>query len=147
MPVLYLQESVKKSIRPIMPIWITTGKKAVFTVLSGGTSGSFGPFVVKLKNNTPVLLKIDPDPPLSEEVSSAGHIGFFIVKDRLIKDFPLYKSDDANCCPTAGLRYILYKWKNNLSRFVVERTINLESEWLNKTYDESSKEAARRFGL
>ncbi|MDD2731977.1 MAG: hypothetical protein PHI53_02155 [Candidatus Pacebacteria bacterium] len=123
-------------------------EEAAFTAFSGGSSGSFGPFVVKLKNNVPVQLKIDSDPPISEEIGSSwGHVSFFIVKSRLIKYFPLYKSGDANCCPSAGLRYILYKWDNSLSKFVAEKAINLEPEWLNKTYDESNEEAIKRFGL
>ena len=39
------------------------------------------------------------------------------------------------------------KINNNLSKFSIDKTLNLESEWLNKTDEESSSEATKRLGI
>jgi len=38
-----------------------------------------------------------------------GHDEFFIVGNRLIRRFPLYRENDGNCCPSGGHLLIYYK--------------------------------------
>ncbi len=46
----------------------------------------------------------------------AGHGSFGIDKPKLIFSFPVYKSDDPNCCPTGGKSTITFNWDG--SKFV-----------------------------
>ena len=82
----------------------------IFTTSAG--SGSVGSLLAystnKKKSLTPIYL-----PEISEDTKNGqgymGHDRFTIVGNRLVRTFPIYNKDDANCCPTGGKRTVAYQ--------------------------------------
>ena len=37
-----------------------------------------------------------------------GHDDFAITKNTLLRHFPIYNEEDANCCPKGGIRQLEY---------------------------------------
>lgn len=42
-----------------------------------------------------------------------GHDSIYVEDNRLVREFPLYKKDDSNCCPTGGKVRLTCTVKNN----------------------------------
>jgi hypothetical protein len=125
-------------------------EEAIFTVSTTGTSGSFGPFVVALRNGVPAQLKLYDSTTTNEYGTTGEYWGgtsFFIIEDKLVEYFPLYQSNDSNCCPSAGLRYVLYEWENSLPGLRIAKAINLGPEWIKGIHREANQEAVKELGL
>ncbi len=76
------------------------------TIASGGTAGDIGFAVFRA---TPDGWKV--------ALARGGYkVGLFRVGGDLVSSQPIYKSNDANCCPTGGFDHSRYHW--NGTRFV-----------------------------
>lgn len=51
-------------------------------------------------------------PPLPEPLTSEyrGHDYFLLHDDRIIREYPIYRDKDPNCCPSGGLRRQFYRF-------------------------------------
>ena len=88
------------------------GFPEVYVYVNSAGSGSYGSLVAYASNRnksmTPVFMPdITEDKKLSE--GYMGHDEFTIIESSLGRRFPVYKKEDANCCPKGGTRQIEYK--------------------------------------
>jgi hypothetical protein len=80
------------------------------TVFSGGTAGDIAWIVLR---STPAGWKLS--------LARAGYkLGLFRLAGDLAVSQPIYRKNDANCCPTGGFDHTRWHW--NGKRFVVVRT-------------------------
>jgi len=81
------------------------------SVLSAG-SGSYISLIAYSVNNKKSMTSIYLRPLAEEDKNSSigymGHDTFKIVDNRLVRHFPIYLKEDANCCPTGGTRELEY---------------------------------------
>jgi hypothetical protein len=86
------------------------------TIASGGTAGDVGW----------VLFRAIPTGWAVVKTSSGYKLGLFRTGGDLVNIQPIYKSNDANCCPTGGFDHTQYHW--NGKSFVMARN------WHTKTF-------------
>ena len=101
----------------------------IFTISAG--SGSIGSVLAYSSNKNQSLTPIYLAELSSDKVHGAGYMGhdsFAIAEDKVIRSFPIYKKDDANCCPKGGTRVLEYK------------LVAGEAGWLLKIAKSTSKE-------
>jgi len=82
----------------------------IFTTSAG--SGSYGSIIAYSSNNNKSISEIyfpEIDPKNKAFKGYMGHDGFSIIKNRLIRRFPIYKENDSNAKPTGGMRQFMYK--------------------------------------
>ena len=82
----------------------------VFTTSAG--SGSYGSVVAFSSNQNKSLSEIyfPEDTPQNNTFKGyMGHDTFSLGKNRLLRDFPLYKKSDSNAHPSGGVRELEYK--------------------------------------
>lgn len=90
------------------------------TIASGGTAGDVGFVVFR-------AVPFPGGPGWKVALRRDGYkLGLFRVDDDLVSSQPIYRKDDANCCPTGGFDHTRYRW--NGTRFVVARS------WHTKTF-------------
>ena len=84
----------------------------VFTKCAG--SGGFGEAFVYEWDE--IELEERKLPPLSsdEKIGYMGHDIFKVEDNCLIREFPIYREGDANCCPKGGRRKIIYSFRDNV---------------------------------
>jgi hypothetical protein len=86
------------------------------TIASGGTAGDIGFVVFRA---TPAGWRV--------ALTSGGYkLGLVRIGGDVVATQPIYKSNDANCCPTGGFDHVRYHW--NGSRFARARV------WHTKTF-------------
>jgi len=88
------------------------GFPEVYVYITSAGSGSYGSLIAYASNRnksmTPIYLsELTDDRKLSQ--GYMGHDEFSIDKNSLVRKFPIYKKEDANCCPKGGTRQIEYK--------------------------------------
>lgn len=90
-------------------------EEAVVSVASGGTAGNIAVFVFGYgAGGLRELLREMPP-----EEAYGGHISAHLESGQLVLSWPIYGPDDANCCPSGGLRDRYYRWDG--SALVLER--------------------------
>lgn len=129
----------------------------ILSIYGGGTGGSGRPYIVKLSKeddkNTLTYLEKQKEFTNDEYEGYSGKMGFDIVNNQLIESFPIYMGSDANCCPSGGLRYVLFKWSPENNELIVDKVVSLEYEWYLKikkgeiTFDDAREEAIKLLGL
>lgn len=85
------------------------------TIASGGTAGDIGILVFRaLPKGWAVALK-----------HPGYKVGLFQVGGDVVTSQPIYKSNDANCCPTGGFAHDRYRWSGG--RFVLLRSYHTKT--------------------
>jgi len=88
------------------------GSPEIYVYINSAGSGSYGSIVAYSANNKKSISEIYL-PAIEDDkknsVGYMGHDGFSIIKNTLTREFPIYKQDDANCCPKGGTRKLEYK--------------------------------------
>jgi len=105
------------------------GSPEIYVYVNSAGSGSYGSLVAYSANNKKSLSEIYLAPLEDDKKNSVGYMGhdkFSIAKNSLIRSFPVYKKDDANCCPKGGTRQLKYRlvqgeatWQLKLSRSMI----------------------------
>ena len=54
-----------------------------------------------------------PESKKLDQLGYEGHDGFRLDGQTIVRTFPTYKSDDANCCPTGGEARAVYRFEAN----------------------------------
>jgi len=106
-----LQDSIRES-DPVAQVFNGTIGKAgtlFFIATKSGGSGSYGNLFgyqagVKGWKKLPALPELEK----KSGTQYMGHDTFYISKNYLVREFPLYKADDANATPTGGKMVIQY---------------------------------------
>jgi len=88
------------------------GSPEIYVYLTSAGSGSYGTLIAystnQKKSMSPICLA-----PLEDDKGNAkgymGHDQFFIVGNRLVRHFPIYKEGDTNAEPTGGIRQLVYE--------------------------------------
>lgn len=55
-----------------------------------------------------------------------GKVDIKIAGGRLVEEFPIYRDEDPNCCPTGGIRKFVYRW--NGKAFVPDKVEDVPAE-------------------
>ena len=85
------------------------------TIASGGTAGDVGFAVFRsISSGWQVAL-----------ARNGYKLGLFRAGNDLVSSQPIYRKNDANCCPTGGFDHTRYHW--NGKRFVVARSWHTKS--------------------
>lgn len=87
-----------------------TGGYDVLNILTISSQGK----IIELPWDTPRIGNAD------EKIKRKASLG--IQNKKLIYRVPVYRDEDANCCPSGGTVTIFYEWRNN--KFGVERIEN-----------------------
>jgi hypothetical protein len=99
------------------------GSPELYVYVTSAGSGSYGSLVAYAANKGKSLTEIYL-PPIEESKKAAkgymGHDEFAVVKNSLIRRFPLYKSTDINAAPTGGTRQIQYKLKAGEASWILQ---------------------------
>ncbi len=88
------------------------GSPEIYIYINSAGSGSYGSIVAYSSNNKKSISKIYLPAINNDKKNSIGYMGhdkFSITKNTITREFPIYKKDDANCCPKGGTRHIEYK--------------------------------------
>jgi len=88
------------------------GSPEIYVYVNSVGSGSYGSLVAYGSNNKKSLSEIYLPPLENDEINSEGYMGhdtFKVIESRLIRQFPVYKSNDSNANPTCGTRKLQYK--------------------------------------
>ena len=88
------------------------GSPELYVYVTSAGSGAYGTLVAYSANKKKSLSGIYLTPLKDDKKNSVGYMGhdkFSITKNTLTREFPIYKKDDANCCPKGGMRKIEYK--------------------------------------
>lgn len=80
-----------------------------------GTGGSdlYGVFTRSVSDETVELAVSDAGVKKADD-QLRGHFDINIVDGNLIKEFPIYRDKDFNCCPTGGTRRFVYRWNGKV---------------------------------
>jgi hypothetical protein len=110
-----LGEHTLKASEPISDAWLedldTNQKPELIVVTTSAGSGSYA----RLRIFTPATenaLNIIEPPALSEGLNGEyrGHDRFRIRDGVIVREYPLYRKNDPNCCPSGGLRRLFYRF-------------------------------------
>lgn len=82
-------------------------QEVIVPVTSGGTLGNIAVFVYSADRLKELLRELPP------EEARFGHIRAEVDGMQLSISWPVYGPDDANCCPSGGLRVRTYRWDGN----------------------------------
>jgi len=88
------------------------GSPEIYVYVTSVGSGSYGSLVAYSANRRKSLSEIYLPPLTEDKVVSKGYMGhdeFAVVKDVLIRRFPVYRATDTNARPTGGIRELQYK--------------------------------------
>ena len=88
------------------------GSPEIYIYVNSAGSGAYGTLVAYSANNKKSLSEIYLPPLENDKKNSVGYMGhdeFTIIENSLARRFPIYKKDDANCCPKGGTRQLQYK--------------------------------------
>ena len=105
------------------------GSPEIYVYVNSAGSGSYGSLVAYAANRKKSLSEIHL-PPLDEDAKAAkgygGHDEFRIVKNVLVRRFPLYRENDRQSKPTGGARQIQYQLKAGEAGWILQavRTID-----------------------
>ena len=95
------------------------GSLEVVIWTSSTGSGAYGDLLFYEVVDSRLQRYVLPDSKLLEEHGFAGHDGFEISGDRILRSFPVYGPADANCCPSGGEATATYRLVAN--RLELER--------------------------
>ena len=101
------------------------GFDELYVVTRSAGSGGYATIYAWSSNNdksvTPVYFRELPEKE-QEEVFKGymGHDSVYVVKNRLIRKFPVYKDGDANCCPSGGIKVVKYALKQGEASWLLE---------------------------
>jgi len=87
------------------------GSPEIYVYIHSEGSGSYGRLVAYSTNNKKSLSEIYLPSLKYDKINSIGYMGhdtFSVNQNSLIRRFPLYTKDDANCCPKGGTRQLEY---------------------------------------
>ena len=99
------------------------GSPEIYVYVTSAGSGAYGDVLGwNAEPFLPIALQpIDPNDPAVR--GHMGHDRFGIVHNQFIRQFPVYRDSDPNCCPTGGMRKLEYRlvpgasvWKLQLIR-------------------------------
>lgn len=88
------------------------GSPELYLFVTSAGSGAYGSLVGYSANNKKSLSEIYLPPLEDDKKASQGYMGhdtFTLTKNRLVRRFPVYLKEDANCCPKGGTRQLEYK--------------------------------------
>ena len=88
------------------------GSPEIYVYVNSAGSGAYGSLVAYSANNKKSLSEIYLAPLADDKKNAVGYMGhdaFTIIESTLARRFPVYKKEDANCCPTGGTRQLEYK--------------------------------------
>ena len=88
------------------------GSPEIYVYVNSAGSGAYGTLVAYSANNKKSLSGIYLSPLEDDKKNSVGYMGhdeFTIIENSFARRFPIYKKDDANCCPKGGMRQLQYK--------------------------------------
>ena len=88
------------------------GSPEVYVYVQSAGSGSYGSLVAYSANNLKSVSGIYLAELADDARASRGYMGhdeFTIVKDRLVRRFPIYRESDTNAKPTGGTREVTYQ--------------------------------------
>jgi hypothetical protein len=95
------------------------GYSELFLFTQSAGSGSSGTVYGFASDKDKRLVKIGIKPNTEEEYSEGGdlegymgHDSYHFEKGMLIREFPVYKSNDSNITPTGGTKEVYYKYRN-----------------------------------
>lgn len=107
------------------------GFQEVYIITSSAGSGSYatiyGYASNKDKSATPIYVR-----PLSEDDLKTddslfkgyrGHDSIYVSEKQLLRKFPVYLEDDANCCPSGGHRTLTYQLVKGEASWQLEWTL------------------------
>lgn len=101
-------------------VWLTRLNKnhkgeIVIVTRSVGDSSRLGNLLIYSIDNNNALTPVTYNPDLGTMMNGndRGRDSFYVQGNQLIRQFPLYASDDANCCPTGGRIRVHYDMKND----------------------------------
>ena len=107
------------------------GSPELYIFVSGAGSGSYGDVVAFAVNRKKSMSRIhfpEVDPNDKSFQGYMGHDEFRIEKGYLVRRFPLYRTDDPNCCPGGGHREIYYRLVPGEAMWQLKAVKTVESE-------------------
>ena len=87
------------------------GSPEILVFANSAGSGSYGSLVGYAANRRKSMTQIYLPPILGNSPEGRGYMGrdtFRVDGRRLLRSFPIHRTDDPNCCPTGGTRTIEY---------------------------------------
>jgi len=96
----------------------------IYTTSAG--SGSYGSVIAYSTNKGKSLSQITfPETAGNSKIGKGymGHDKFSLEGNTLVQEFPIYKKEDPNCCPTGGTRHIQYKLEKGEAseQFIIDK--------------------------
>ena len=88
------------------------GSPEIYVYVSSAGSGAYGSLVAYSANHKKSISEIYLAPLEEDKKNSVGYMGhdvFTVIESTLARRFPVYKKEDANCCPKGGTRQLAYK--------------------------------------
>lgn len=82
-------------------------QEVIVPVTSGGTLGNIAVFVYSADRLSELLRELPP------EEARGGHMRAEVESGQLKISWPVFGPDDANCCPSGGVRVRTYLWDGN----------------------------------
>ena len=110
------------------------GKEEVVLNLYGGGTGGNDVFrVFKVLDSGDIIeLKVDrgdtqvyPYGFSTLAPDGMGHFHFAVKENKIIEYADVYKKGDANCCPTGGMRFVVFQWDTNKKEFLIKKTLDV----------------------
>jgi hypothetical protein len=99
---------------PITDAWLTdldaNREPELILVTTSAGSGGYGRLqLYRPEQNT---LQVLPLPQLSDHLlrEYRGHDRYFLQDSLIVREFPIYRASDPNCCPSGGLRRLFYRF-------------------------------------
>lgn len=88
------------------------GAPEIYVFVQSAGSGSYGTVVGYTVNHGSAMAAITIPELADDPKLSAGYMGrdrFSITRDRLVRQFPIYRDGDPNAAPTGGTRQVQYR--------------------------------------
>jgi len=88
------------------------GAPELYIFLSSEGSGAYGSMVAYASNRNKSMSMVyfpELSPNTKEAQGYMGHDRFRIEQSFLIREYPIYKKEDPNCCPSGGIRRLRYR--------------------------------------
>jgi hypothetical protein len=99
---------------PVTDVWLTDldadQMPELILVTTNAGSGSYGHLHLFLpEQNTLQAVTL---PQLNDSLlrEYRGHDNFFLRDSSIVREFPIYRESDPNCCPSGGLRRLFYRF-------------------------------------
>jgi hypothetical protein len=109
-----LAEVTVRGSDPVTDAWLAdldaNQKPELIIVTTNAGSGSYGRLqLYRPENNTLQALSLPKlNAPLLGEYR--GHDRFYLQGSLIVREFPIYRENDPNCCPSGGVRRLFYRF-------------------------------------